>query len=169
MAREGLRIESFQEGYAREALRKHGFCPETCLPADGAPLEAAAPQSPDIPEERLHRAIEGCNASGAGQPAVDAACLQCRMEEPSLTTYVSIDDIGVTRQKNGRRPGEERETKYVENTVVHVARGTGHYVLAGVSMAGVMRLLAASLLSNGLMQGTSDVPRTACCIWTAPL
>lgn len=160
VAREGLRIESFQEGYAREALREHGFCPETCLPADGAPLEAAAPQSPDIPEERLHRAIEGCNASGAGQPAVDAACLQCRMEEPSLTTYVSIDDIGVTRQKDGRRPGEERETKYVENTVVHVARGTGHYVLAGVGMAGVMRLLVAFLLSNGLMQGKDLVSFT---------
>nr|WP_305139587.1 UPF0236 family protein [uncultured Acetatifactor sp.] len=157
VAREGLRIESFQEGYAREVLREHGFCPETCLPEDGAPLEAAAPQSPDIPEERIHRAIEGCNASGAGQPAVDAACLQCRMEEPSLTTYVSIDDIGVTRQKDGRRPGEERETKYVENTVVHVARGTGHYVLAGIGMAGVMRLLVAFLLSNGLMQGKNLV------------
>ena len=91
---------------------------------------------------------------------MDAACLQCRMEEPSLTTYVSIDDIGVTRQKDGRRPGEERETKYVENTVVHVARGTGHYVLAGVGMAGVMRLLAAFLLSNGLMQGKDLVSFT---------
>ena len=44
VAREGLRIESFQEGYAREALREHGFCPETS-PKKGStgPSRAAMP------------------------------------------------------------------------------------------------------------------------------
>lgn len=157
VAREGRRIEDFQDRHAREVLKENGFCPETCRPAGTTPLETAAPQAPDIPEERIYRALRNCSASGTGQPAVDAACLQCRMEEPCLTTYVSIDDIGVNRQKDSRKPGDERETKYVENTVVHVAQGGGHYILAGVGMEKVMRLLVAFLLSNGLMHGRNLV------------
>ena len=55
------------------------------------------------------------------------------------------------------QPGDGRETKYVENTVVHVAHGSGRYILAGVGMEGMFRLLIAFLLSNGLMKGRNLV------------
>lgn len=88
---------------------------------------------------------------------MDAARLHDRMEEPAVTTFVSIDGIGVARQKDSRKPGEARGAKYVGNTVAHVTQETGHYILAGVGMAGVLGLLVAFLLSNGLMQGKNLV------------
>ena len=47
-------------------------------------------------------------------------------EVSGQTTYVSVDDIGVTRQKkDSQKPDSVRERKYVENTVVHIAHQEG--------------------------------------------
>lgn len=151
--REGARIRDFQEHLAGEVLEGHGFDPESCLPVAGLPLEESRPAVQDIPEGKVAEAIGRCNAARTGQERVDAARLPGRLEDPAVTTYVSVDDIGVTRQKDSRKPGSGRDTKYVEDTVVHVSHGDGRYILAGVGMEGILRLLAAFLLSNGLMEG----------------
>ena len=155
--REGARIRDFQERFAEKALKEHGFDPVSCLPQAALPSEYVRPAVQDMPEEKVAKAIERCNATRTGQERVDAARLPGRLEDPAETAYISIDDIGVTRQKESRKPGSGRETKYVENTVVHVAHGSGRYILAGVGMEGMFRLLIAFLLSNGLMKGPNLV------------
>lgn len=84
--------------------------------------------------------------------SIRTALFPGRLEDPAETVYISIDDVGVTWQKESRKPGSERDTKYVENTVANVAHGSGSYILAGVGMEGIFRLLLAFLLSNGLMK-----------------
>lgn len=149
--REGARIENFQEQSAKKVLEMNGFDPETCLPEKTLPHEITHPQVADISETKIAEAITACSHSKTGQEKADAARLHGRMEDPMQTTYVSIDEIGVTRQKKSRKQEGARETKYVENTVVHIAQGAGHYILAGVGMEKVLRILVAFLLSNRLM------------------
>ena len=155
--REGAQIRDFEEHFAEKTLKEHGFDPDSCLPETALPLEVTHPDVQDIPEEKVATAIERCNTARTGQEQVDAARLVGRLEEPAQTTYISIDDIGVTQQKESRKPGSERDTKYVENTVVHVAHGSGSYILAGVGMEKIFRLLIAFLLSNGLMKNQNLV------------
>ncbi len=150
--REGARIKDYQEHFAEKTLKEHGFDPGSCLPETVLPLEDIRPSVQDIPEEKVAEAIERCNTARTGQERVDAARLPGRLEDPAETVYISIDDIGVTRQKESRKSGSERGTKYVENTVVHVAHRSGSYILAGVGMQGIFRLLIAFLLSNGMMK-----------------
>ncbi len=115
--REGARIRDFQEHFAEKTLKEHGFNPGSCLPETVLPLEDIRPSVQDIPEEKVAEAIERCNTARTGQERVDAARLPGRLEDPAETVYISIDDIGVTRQKESRKPGSGRDTKYVKNTV----------------------------------------------------
>lgn len=155
--REGTRLRDFQEHFAENTLKEHGFDPDSCLPEVDLPLEDIRPVVQDIPEEKVAEAMECCNTTRTGQERVDTARLSGRLENPAETTYISIDDIGVTRQKERRKSESERDTKYVENTVVHVAHRSGHYILAGVGMEGIFRLLLAFLLSNDLMKNQNLV------------
>lgn len=123
--REETRIRGFQERLAEEALERHGFDPDSCLPRTAPQLEEARPAVPDIPEEKMAEAIGRYNTARTGQERIDAARLPRRLKDPGKTTYISIDDIGVTRQKESREPGSTWDTKYVEDTVVHVAHETG--------------------------------------------
>lgn len=149
--REGADLDAYQEEFTRQTLKSHGFDPESALPCVPQPRETTHPAASTIPETEVERALFRCNGSKNGQERVDAARLHDQMEDPDGTTYVSIDDIGVTRQKETRRPGSSRETKYVENTVIHIAHKAGSYRLAGVGMEKMMHFLIAFLLSNHLL------------------
>lgn len=149
--REGADLDTYQEEFTRQTLKSYGFDPESALPCVPQPRETTHPDASAIPETEVERALFRCNESKNGQERVDAARLHGQMEDPDGTTYVSIDDIGVTRQKERRRPGSSRETKYVENTVIHIAHKAGSYRLAGVGMEKMMHFLIAFLLSNHLL------------------
>lgn len=71
---------------------------------------------------------------------------------PDDCVYVSIDDIGVKRQKESRGDGYEKPTKYVENTVVHVQSGQSQYYLTCVGMREAFKILLAFLLANGMLE-----------------
>ena len=66
--------------------------------------------------------------------------------------YISIDDIGVKRQKETRKDGGLKNGKYVNNTVVHIQCAGGVYCLTAASMENAFRMLVAFLLSNNLLQ-----------------
>ena len=66
--------------------------------------------------------------------------------------YVSVDDIGVKRQKGFRKPGSKRESKYVENTVIHIQSEESTYCLTADGMQKAFRMLLAFLLKNSLLE-----------------
>ncbi len=80
-------------------------------------------------------------------------------EMPELTVNLSVDDVGVKRQKAERGssapppspPGQGNKTRtYAHTTVVHLERQGQTYVLAGHGMTAVFRVVLAFLLSNNL-------------------
>lgn len=152
MVREGEQLQKFQECYAAGVLKAYGFNPENGLPVSLPSKDLSHPDTACISEEKVFDAIERYNQFKTGQEKADAARIHDTFEVSGQTTYVSVDDIGVTRQKDSRGPDSVRETKYVENTVVHIAHQEGSYILTGIGMFHTLRLLTAFLLSNGLMQ-----------------
>lgn len=77
-------------------------------------------------------------------------------ENPQITVNVSIDDVGVKKQKEtGRSSSKKRkETKeYVHNTIAHVEKQESRYILNGPRTEQVLKLLVAFLLHNELFEG----------------
>jgi len=74
------------------------------------------------------------------------------MKNRVKTANVSIDDVGVKKQKEHRVPDHKKKQKYVHNTVVHIEHGQGSYILNGYGVANVLRLLLAFLLNNNLLK-----------------
>lgn len=74
-------------------------------------------------------------------------------ENPGVTVNVSIDDVGVKKQKEtGRSAEKSRKEKreYVHNTIAHVEKENHSYVLNGTSTPHVLKLLIAFLFHNQL-------------------
>ena len=65
--------------------------------------------------------------------------------------YISIDDVGVQRQKESRTGDFEKDKKRVENTVIHVEADGRKHVITAIGMNNAFTLLMAFLISNGLL------------------
>jgi hypothetical protein len=129
---------------------------------EGIPKEKAetptglAPEDVGLPKERITEAIEHYNRGKTEEFCIDAAAANQLYENPEVTVNVSIDDVGVTKQKEtGRSPAKPRKEKreYVHNTIAHVEKENQHYVLNGTSTPHVLKLLIAFLLYNQLIVG----------------
>lgn len=124
---------------------------------DLAPL----PQPLTMPQARVDAAIETCRKRLKAPQ--DLRLNPVPYEAPELTVNVSVDDVGVKRQKAARdSPTPEDQSsaetptkgqkarKYAHTTVVHLEQQRRTYVLAGHGMGHVLRLVLAVLLSNDL-------------------
>ena len=105
----------------------------------------------------------GCNENPAVREAIDEIN-QFREEKipfqaeelqiernPADSVYISIDDIGVKRQKDVRTPESTRESRYVENTVAHIQHAGASCVITAVGMRNVFKSVLAFLLMNNLL------------------
>jgi hypothetical protein len=112
-----------------------------------------------MPQTRVNDAIETCQESF--KEAYDLRNNPLPYEAPEVTVNITVDDVGVKRQKAERRssasepspssPDQSTTTrKYAHTTVVHLEQGGRKYVLAGQGIAHVLRLVVAFLLSNDL-------------------
>lgn len=70
---------------------------------------------------------------------------------PENTVYISVDDVGVQRQKDKRTDDYVKDKKRVENTVIHVEADGRKHVITTVGMQNAFTLLMAFLISNGLL------------------
>jgi len=156
MDRVGGKISEAMGEAAGKVLRMYGFDSETGLPVEGASLSESI-TTPRIPQkaaadtQRLCDAIKTVNASRDEKIPFTAEELDIE-REASECVYVSIDDVGVKRQKDSRKPDAVKEAKYVENTVVHIQRGQDTYTLAAGSMKEAMRQTLAFLIFNDLLR-----------------
>jgi hypothetical protein len=69
---------------------------------------------------------------------------------------VSIDDVGVKKQKETGRSSEKKrkeKREYAHNTIAHVEKEDSRYILNGSSTEQVLKVLVAFLLYNGLFKG----------------
>lgn len=101
--------------------------------------------------ERIQSAVDDINAAreekipfSAGEVLVE--------KDPSECIYISIDDIGVKRQKDERGEGKERKSRFVENTVAHIQHKDSSYTLTAVGMEELFRTIVAFLLMNNLLK-----------------
>ena len=70
---------------------------------------------------------------------------------PESTVYISVDDVGVQRQKDKRTDNYIKDKKRVENTVIHVESDGRKYVITAIGMHNAFTLLMAFLISNELL------------------
>ena len=146
---EGRQVMVYLEQRATIILQEHGFT------AEGAPAEAAGDRVQQtlvaLSPERVERAVRAC----APEPewAAEMALNPVPYEDPTCSTHVSLDDVGVKGQKARRKQSEapSQEPKRVYNTIAHIAHAGRSYILTGQGVARVLRLVLAFLLHNQLL------------------
>lgn len=146
---EGLQIMAHMKQRAAIILAEHGFTEE------GVPTETAAHPKGQalatLPAKPVEQATQAC-APGpewvvemAGNPLV--------YEDATRSTNISLDDVGVKRQKATRKSseGSTQEAKRAYNTVAHIAHASQSYIITDQGVASVLRLVLAFLLNNRLL------------------
>jgi hypothetical protein len=146
---EGRQVMAHMEQQATIILQEHGFA------ADGAPTEAATDRAQQalmtLPPEQVEQAIRACAPETEWVAEMERNPVP--YEDPTHSTNVSLDDVGVKRQKATRKSSEgpTQEHKRVYNTIAHIAHAGQSYIINGQGVANVLRLVLAFLLSNQLL------------------
>lgn len=136
-------------------LSMYGFDDESGLPLEGMILPdnitaVASPDRIEIDTKTIEDAISAVNDSR--EEKIPFKADEVMIESvPSESVYVSIDDVGVKEQKDSRKEGSVRDSKYVENTVAHIQYGDKSYILTGIGMRNVFKSVLAFLLANNLL------------------
>lgn len=146
---EGQQIQVHLEQQATDILQQHGFT------AAGVPTNTASDYSQQewiaLPADQVTQAVAAC----APEPAwgTEMAHNPVPYEDPAHTTHVSMDDVGVKRQKATRQgsPQGPQKRKYVRNTIAHIAHAGSSYIISGRGTTPVLRLILAFLLHNQLL------------------
>jgi hypothetical protein len=81
-------------------------------------------------------------------------------ENPAQSVNISLDDVGVKKQKEERqwldkseRENQEKKRKSAYQTVVHVENQVGSYVFNALGVGIALQILLAFLLDNELLRG----------------
>lgn len=155
MGRMGAEISQKLSDLTANILSMYGFDDESGIPLEGAVLSdditgATVSHNTRRNMSQLRVAIAAVNDSR--EEKVPFSAEEVKIEfVPEECVYVSIDDVGVTHQKNSRKEGSVRDYKYVENTVAHIQYGNETYILEGIGMRNVFKSALAFLLRNNLL------------------
>jgi len=147
---EGQQMLAQMDRQADRILQEHAFTRE------GVPEEAVdwGKASAGLSPEEVAQAIASCEVPEDWKAEMETNPVS--YEDPSRQVYTSMDAVGVKQQKTARdtAPPPKRRGKhpqeYVYTTVAQVDHDEGSYVLVGSHTGGVLRLLLAFLLDNGL-------------------
>jgi len=151
-AQEAEDVEMYLERRVDELLSNPRFDP------DGRPRFRLDPETPETglqPENTVASAIQQCLPEDAREDISieELAANSVAYEASNCEPAISIDDVGVKKQKANRKAGvADRKTgkKRAWTTVVHVERGGARYTLTGSSVAAALRLTSALLVASGL-------------------
>ncbi len=151
--REGSTMQTTFDQWATHVFAGAGFTPE------GQPATAAPPKEVDVairlPQTMVAQAMTRYNRDQRENFRIEAEAATAFYEDPDHAINVSIDDVGVKKQKpSGRAPGtpakEGRE--YVHHTIAHVESPQhGRYLINGLGTEAVLRLLIAFLLHHEML------------------
>lgn len=147
---------------ARDILKENGFDPETNLPLENACLPSWKPlPATDDFITKMTREVSEFNRNllddheRKEEEKIDLQTWLTSIESDKQTCcYISIDDIGVRKQKSGRKKAIRLATegKIIENTVIHIQVNDHVYLLTATSMHEAFTLLLAFLLHNHLFE-----------------
>jgi hypothetical protein len=159
---EGERFQRQVESRAEEILQRHNLS----LVPGGEPAKRrwGLARAARAPAREVAAAVAECAL--AEEARQEMLANPVRYEEARRSVNISVDDVGVKRQKAKRRkPAAETDevgqaaanglraagkTKFIHTTVAEVQTERGHYVLSGAGVNKVLRLALAFLLANGL-------------------
>lgn len=154
--RVGDKISEELEKITSEVLWMFGFDQNTGLPQVSAELSEhlttdTSAFSDPLYIHQIQEAIDAVNQSSAEKVSLDAEKSELKAEL-SGCVYISVDEVGVKRQKDSRAPGSARDSKYVENTVIHIQYGSDCYILTANGIHRAMKSALAFLAANGLLR-----------------
>lgn len=153
----GKRISKAVEAIATDILNENGFDSKTGKPLNQRLLPVAITDplfsSLEGNRELIEGIVENYNSKHEVQEQIPQQCLTYTGEfSTDNTVYISIDDVGVKKQKLKRGEGTSRDCRFVENTVIHIQYGKSTFLITCIGMDEAFRRLVAFLLSNGLMK-----------------
>lgn len=149
---EGRRVAECIEVKAGEILKANGFSSE------GVPDTYVVPEQCDstLCDVQIGQIIEECVRKSALSCEPDEIENNALLyEDPERCVNVSVDDVGVKRQKEDRErgdPGNRGERKYFHNTIAHVENRGRVYILNTHGTVNCLRVLLAFLINNDLLQ-----------------
>ncbi len=153
--REGEAIAACVETKAKTILKCYDFTDEGVSTGDTSRYGLLANESV-LSEERVSQAGKELNDSLPKERQIDVESLQGTCEDPTkVKALISVDDVLCKKQKvSGRKRGSSppKKKERVKNTVAHLQRRKGEtYTMTTATIAQMMIVLLAFLLSNGLM------------------
>ena len=151
---EGAKIIDFIEQKTTEILEKNHFTEEGMPKDKSEESEESMKEVALLSEEEVKRAIEACRLSDEERKEVEInpVCY----EDPEQTVNISMDDVGVKKQKEerGTESKGKKETgkrEYVHNTIAHIQKGEKSYTVNGYSTVSVLKVIIGFLLNNNLL------------------
>ena len=151
---EGTKAQQELERQAQQILMEHQF-DQAGTPQKAEHTYGLLPEQASLPSEQVVQAIQSYNRDKAEGFRISPSFAEQHYENREKTVSVSIDDVGVKKQKEtGRSPDklEKEAREYAHNTIAHVEHGNRSYVLNGTNNESVLKLLIAFLLHNHLLQ-----------------
>lgn len=149
---EGAKVIDFVERKTTEILKESNFTEEG-MPKDQS--EEYRKETTLLPAEEVKKAIEACSLSPEEQREVEKNPVG--YEDPEQTANISVDDVGVKKQKEERGTEDKGDKEagkreYVHNTIAHVQKGEKSYTINGSSIISVLRMVIGFLLNNDLLR-----------------
>jgi hypothetical protein len=153
--REGEAIATCIEKKAKTILKCHNFTDEGMCTGDTSRYSLLADESV-LSKERVSQAGKELNDMLPKERQLDVERLQGAFEDPTqVKALISVDDVLCKKQKaSGRKKGSlpPKKKERVKTTVAHIQSGKGEtYTVSTATIAQMMIVLIAFLLSNGLM------------------
>ncbi len=162
VAREGAEIIDYIDAKAKQILVQNHFDVKSGNPDQGYAVgkDIECPKIHMIPLDQVKQAIDEYNSGKEKEQQIDEAQINEVFEDVTHSVNISVDDVGVTEQKESGRskdspPSESKH--YVKNTVIHIQQGISKYILDGLGMRGMLIILTAFLLNNELFTNKTIV------------
>ena len=150
--RTGRQISACSKALGAHALSEHGFSPETGLPLSETRLSPGIthPDADMLPIRDVMDAAKRLQEKGTW---IKPQVFGDQYEDPAMSCYVAIDDIGVKKQKEHRKgsTGVSKKRETVENTVAKVMSEEEEHILTGIGMENLFQTLLGFLLHNQLL------------------
>lgn len=146
---EGQQLQAYWEQWTQETLAAHGF-QATGQPQMAPDREGAVTCHP-LAVSEVEKAREKLKLPEVYTQQFPSNPVS--YEDPGQSVWISLDKVGVKRQKDSRPElPKEEDPKTVQHTVAHLCYGQSHYTLNGASVTEVLLRLIAFLAHHELLQ-----------------